>query len=251
VNDLTDLSQDGIRAWLLAKCDELGTTPTGLARAAKVNSSTLTRFACKPDLKHRLSATTIEKIQAAIAKWDSAKVPSAGGISDRIRLAREAAGLSQEDLGSRLGVSRAAISQWETKEARPGIWRLEEIGAALGVKLEWLLAGADTASLAQPTEPSFASRLREHRMARGWTQETAADVLGVTQPTIHRWENGQGKALDLDPRDIADKLGVSPAWLMGLDGETRPSPGKVRIAIDQEVSVDQAARIFAILNERQ
>ena len=37
-------------------------------------------------------------------------------LKDRIAQARKAAGLSQEQLGEKLGVSRQAISKWESGE---------------------------------------------------------------------------------------------------------------------------------------
>lgn len=69
------------------------------------------------------------------------------GIGDRIRQAREAMGLSQEDLAARVdGVSRVAVSQWENGESRPRDKRLEKIAQALHLDYEWLRTGVKSAS---------------------------------------------------------------------------------------------------------
>lgn len=65
---------------------------------------------------------------------------------DRIKKLRIAKGLSQAGLGNHAGVSRAAVSQWEsgnTKELRPT--NLLEIAKALGTTVEYLVLGKDDA----------------------------------------------------------------------------------------------------------
>ena len=42
-------------------------------------------------------------------------------LKDRIALARKQAGLSQEQLGEQLGVSRQAVSKWESGQANPDV----------------------------------------------------------------------------------------------------------------------------------
>ena len=56
-------------------------------------------------------------------------------IGERIRRARETAGLSQTELAQRLGVADKQISRWENGvQPRPGT--LERVAAALGVEVE-------------------------------------------------------------------------------------------------------------------
>ncbi len=64
------------------------------------------------------------------------------GISERIRQARIAAGLSQTRLAELLGVTRSACSQWESEEGTsPRGKRLAELAQLLGVGYEWLATG--------------------------------------------------------------------------------------------------------------
>ncbi len=59
-------------------------------------------------------------------------------VGDRIREARQAAGLSQEKLGEKLGVSFQAVSSWETGKFMPGPEHLPALAAALDLSLDAL-----------------------------------------------------------------------------------------------------------------
>ena len=64
-------------------------------------------------------------------------------IRDRIKAARQHAKLSQEKLGEMIGVSKSAVSMWETtnpdKYTRPTIDNLKLISQITGAPVEWLL----------------------------------------------------------------------------------------------------------------
>lgn len=63
-------------------------------------------------------------------------------ISQRIKFARKGLGLTQQALAESLGVSRVAITNWESDNEAvshsPMQNRLNEIAKALNVSLEWL-----------------------------------------------------------------------------------------------------------------
>ena len=48
-------------------------------------------------------------------------------LGERITLARKKAGLSQEQLGDQLGVSRQAVSKWESSQANPDVAYVAEL----------------------------------------------------------------------------------------------------------------------------
>lgn len=60
-------------------------------------------------------------------------------LGERIAYYRKKAGYSQEGLAERLGVSRQAISKWETGEATPDAERIIVLAAALGISTDTLL----------------------------------------------------------------------------------------------------------------
>ena len=60
-------------------------------------------------------------------------------LSDKIWVCRKKAGLSQEALAEKIGVSRQAISKWETGEAAPETSKLPLLARTFGVTADWLL----------------------------------------------------------------------------------------------------------------
>lgn len=75
-------------------------------------------------------------------------------LPDRIKAARDAKGLSQAALGKLIGVSRVAVTQWESGETAPTHGKLPAIADALGVSVSDLLS--DDAPL-PPPRPSRAA----------------------------------------------------------------------------------------------
>lgn len=59
-------------------------------------------------------------------------------VGDRIIEARKAKDMTQLDLSKRLGISRAAVGQWEINSTSPSITKLEEVAHVLGVEPQWL-----------------------------------------------------------------------------------------------------------------
>ena len=69
-------------------------------------------------------------------------------LKDRIALARKQAGLSQEQLGDQLGVSRQAVSKWEAGQANPDVTYVAAMCRLFGVSSDWLLLGEESAQTA-------------------------------------------------------------------------------------------------------
>jgi HTH-type transcriptional regulator, cell division transcriptional repressor len=66
---------------------------------------------------------------------------AAATFGDRITAAREAVGLSQEDLSRRLGVKLKTIRAWEEDLAEPRANKLQMLAGLLNVSIRWLLTG--------------------------------------------------------------------------------------------------------------
>lgn len=61
-------------------------------------------------------------------------------LQNKIYSCRKNAGLSQEALAERIGVSRQAISKWETGEATPEVAKLLSLAKTFGVTTDWMLS---------------------------------------------------------------------------------------------------------------
>lgn len=71
-------------------------------------------------------------------------------LKERIALARKQAGLSQEQLGEKLGVSRQAVSKWESGQSNPDVAYVAEMCRLFGVSSDWLLLGKETEEASVP-----------------------------------------------------------------------------------------------------
>lgn len=60
------------------------------------------------------------------------------GLGDRIAASRKHAGLSQTELGKAFGLTRSAVSQWESENTEPTPANLRAIAVRCGVDYDWL-----------------------------------------------------------------------------------------------------------------
>lgn len=73
-------------------------------------------------------------------------------LSEKILELRKANGLSQEQLAEKIGVSRQAISKWESGESLPEVERLIELSAVFNVTTDYLLKPSEVDELNIRTE---------------------------------------------------------------------------------------------------
>ena len=88
-------------------------------------------------------------------------------LSEKIQLLRKQRGLSQEALADQLGVSRQAISRWETGSALPDAGNLLQLSRLFGVTADSLLSDD-----CDPMPP-----VSVH--SRGWSGEKKRRLAGV------------------------------------------------------------------------
>lgn len=67
-------------------------------------------------------------------------------MGERISLLRRQAELSQDALAEKLGVSRQAVSKWETDQCAPDTYNLIALSRLLGASLEYIALGTQTTS---------------------------------------------------------------------------------------------------------
>lgn len=75
-------------------------------------------------------------------------------LKDRIAAVRRAAGLTQEQLGELLGVSRQAVSRWESGQTSPDVSTLAALCEKLRVSADYVLLGKEPGE-GQSTGPAY------------------------------------------------------------------------------------------------
>lgn len=90
---------------------------------------------------------------------------------DRLQLAREFRGWTKEELGRQVGLSGAAVGQFERGDATPNTGTLERLAAALAVPVAFFAAGADSGSdLGAYFRSLRSTTLTQRRRARAFVQ---------------------------------------------------------------------------------
>ena len=71
------------------------------------------------------------------------RLPQQIDLGENIARQRRQSGLTQNELGSRLGVSPQAVSKWERNVACPDVMLLPRLAAVLGITLDALFSPPD------------------------------------------------------------------------------------------------------------
>ncbi|PTU70787.1 helix-turn-helix domain-containing protein [Chromobacterium haemolyticum] len=86
------------------------------------------------------------------------------------------------------------------------------------------------------------NRIRDVRIARGWSQETLSRKAGITRGTVSALENGISKGTaHLLP--LAKALNVNPLWLETGKGARAPVPASDNTYIAAESIEDLALQL--------
>ena len=99
-------------------------------------------------------------------------------LSEKIIRLRKGRGLSQEELAERLGVSRQAVSRWESGTALPDAGNLRQISRLFEVSADYLL----DEERESPEGPAAAAAQKPHR-----TNTFREFPLAVKINKVHRF----------------------------------------------------------------
>ena len=64
-------------------------------------------------------------------------------IADRIQLLRKSKGISQEELADKIGVSRQAVSKWESEQSTPDIEKIILLSDYFQTTTDYILKGIE------------------------------------------------------------------------------------------------------------
>lgn len=146
-------------------------------------------------------------------------------LGQRIKECRQKAGLSQEKVAELVGVSRQAVTKWESDQSAPNTDNLFKLAKILGTTVDFLISTeSDTASVAEQVYQMFkedeaqkeAARLARQRHRIQYTLITALGYLAVFLLGKIFWYTGSdasimGWLFGTGPREHAYLFG----WLIG------------------------------------
>ncbi len=108
-------------------------------------------------------------------------------VGRNVRLQRIAAGLTQEELGRRIGVTYQQVQKYEKGTNRIGVSRLSRIAGVLEVPILLLFEGvAALPAGAQTAAGEVAGETRSLRLAQAFASIADADLRGCIVDLIER-----------------------------------------------------------------
>lgn len=151
-----------------------------------------------------------------------------------IKRLREQHGLTQEQLGKMVDVSRSTITQWERGWTTPRMGNVQLIAGALGVSTADIIADELPPSNAiKPTtaKPAYAPLLGRVHAGKAQEPDVLQDAVPVPYEIIKR--HPQGYFLQVEG-DCMDNVYPEDCYIL-IDPEQRPSNGSIAV-----VSIDGA-----------
>ncbi len=174
-------------------------------------------------------------------------------VGERLEMARKMRGMSQQELGDQVGVSRMSISKYENNQNIPVSQHLLKLAQALDIKVEYLL---------RPVEVHLSAPVFRKKTALSKKQEKK--ILHLTQDWVERYlqiealfgidskfEEPPIEANVQQMEDIEDiAICLRENWQLGLDPidnmmEVLEERGIKVWAIDQEVDRFDAVVMWA------
>lgn len=140
-------------------------------------------------------------------------------IGDRIRTSRLQAGLTQEDLAKASGTSKQTIYKYEMNIVTniPSD-RIESIAQLLNVSPAYLM-GWENPKSKVVKKMNIKDLIKDKRIEKNLTMKELAELVGVSEATISRWESGEVANMKRTSIIALSKiLGITPsAFISGFD----------------------------------
>jgi transcriptional regulator with XRE-family HTH domain len=102
-------------------------------------------------------------------------------LGNHIRKRRIALGLLQKDVAATLGVTESAVTNWELNRVTPYFTYLPKIIAFLGYTPPPYCKKTD----------NVVEQMKLYRLTHGLSQEKFAQLVGVDETTVAKWERGK------------------------------------------------------------
>ena len=115
--------------------------------------------------------------------------PDTATFGDRVAAARDASGMTQQQLAKRLGVKAATLKAWEDDISEPRANRLSMLAGLLNVSITWLIngegEGVDSPEIVPEMSQEMSDLLLEIRTLKSTLKESS-DRLGRLEKQLRQ-----------------------------------------------------------------
>ena len=140
---------------------------------------------------------------------------------EKLKMLRKKKGLTQTELGEKVGVKQNTFTNWENGRREPNFEKLSMLACIFDVSIDFLLSEyleiskESYLNLKEEKKNLFSVRLKELRLQHGFTQAEIAKKLETSQGAYQKLESGAREPNYEKLEKIADFFGVSLDWLFG------------------------------------
>lgn len=141
-------------------------------------------------------------------------------FSQRLKELRLKKGLTQTELGEKVGVKQNTFTNWENGKREPNFETLLKLASILNTTTSYLLGESDIYYGYGSKEfkvKIFGTRLREVRKSKKLTQVELANMLNISQKSYSHWETQKTEPTLENVVKLADLFDVSLDWLFGRE----------------------------------
>lgn len=156
-------------------------------------------------------------------------------INKRIKQLRKERGMTQAELGNKLGVIKQTISSWETGVSNPNNETLAIMAKFFGVSVDYLLGtetsinqlSSDTRFFDNLLKDIFISRLKKTLKEKELSENDFSKIVSFDTKKCDSYLKGESEPLLEDLIEISKVLHVSIDYLLGQTSETANTGTKI------------------------
>ena len=138
-------------------------------------------------------------------------------FSEKLKSARIAAGLTQQELAKAVGLKgKQGVNNWESGFSEPNIEKLNLLAKVLNVSIDSLTSDSSLETSPPSAQAAiFAQRITFLRKSKNMSLKQLGDAVGKTNQVISLFEKGKSLPSFEVLCKLADALDVSLDWLTG------------------------------------
>ncbi len=132
-----------------------------------------------------------------------------------------ASGLSYVELEKRTKIAKSSLQRYATgKTKKIPIDAIKVIAAATGTTAAWIMGWTSEEAQKKIVLSTIHEKIKEQRLKCGYTLAEIADIIGVKEATVQRYESGEIKNIKHNTIiKLATIFNCTPAYLMGWTEE--------------------------------
>lgn len=141
--------------------------------------------------------------------------------TEKIKNIREELEITQEDISTVLGCTRAAYSLWEINKNTIPLYYLNKISNEYNINIDYLVDLSNEKHVnfkkTEIDKVNLGKKIKEARKSINYTQEKLAAKLNTTHSVISAYESGKTTVSTLFIIEIAKITKKSLNWLLGKE----------------------------------